>query len=324
MERKSQYKKNFLNYFFLSNNEFQSSSLKYLITDRILGLYIGINPKNIFISTKDAIFMVSIKALMARAAKFITDISWDTNWRLYLSMFDLEHLAEDVPRLYRSQSFGDPDYPTCVFHLLTLIAKTDEKLAVEFISYLLSKEFDLAKDEIISQDPILLKELGLVQEEKAGNFSVLPIQITIEKLIEIKTLPHDFYYELQDQINKAYAYDILPAVQILSRKFLENLIIDILRKKYTMKNVDLFYNKGFGRFHGFNTLLKNVSDRIDDFTAISPVFDKDFLKLINNFREQGNSSAHTIELKHDRSQIKKQGEEFEYIIKVLVKVYQAI
>jgi len=268
--------------------------------------------------------MTSTKALMARAAKFITDITWDTSWNIYLSMFDLEDLAEDIPRLYRSQSFGDTDYPTCVFHLLTKIAERNEKQAIDFITYLLSKEFDLEKDEIISQDPYLLKELGLVKEEKAGEFSVLPIQVSIEKLIEIKTLPNDFYYDLQDQINKAYAYNVLPAVQILIRKFFENLIVDILRKKYTMKQVDLFYDPKNCRFHGFNTLLKNVTEKIDDFKAVSAAFNKDFLKLINKYREQGNSSAHTIELHLDRNQIKKQGEELEYIIKVLVKVYQSI
>ena len=268
--------------------------------------------------------MVSTKALMARAAKLITDNSSDTTWPLYLSMFDLETLAEDVPRLYRSQSFGDPDYPTCVFRLLNLIAKQNESIAIDFIKYLLSKDFDLEKDEIISQDPYLLKELGLVQEEKAGEFTVMPIQITVEKLIDIKTLPHDFYYELRDQINKAYLYDILPAVQILSRKFLESLIVDILRKKYTMKQIDLFYDSKHGRFNGFNTLLCNISERIDYFKAVSTAFDKDFLKLVNNFRAQGNSSAHTIELNLDRNQIKTQGGELEYVIKVLVKVYQSI
>jgi len=71
-------------------------------------------------------------------------------------------------------------------------------------------------------------------------------------------------------------------------------------------------------------LLKNLHDRIDDFTGISPVFNSDFLKKINKFREQGNSSAHTLELNLDKEELKKDAKDLEYIIKVLVKVLNSI
>ena len=66
--------------------------------------------------------MPSTKALLARAAKFITGIASDTNWRLYSTMFDVDDIAEGITRLYRSQGFGDPDYPGCVHRLFQAIA----------------------------------------------------------------------------------------------------------------------------------------------------------------------------------------------------------
>jgi len=55
----------------------------------------------------------------------------------------------------------------------------------------------------------------------------------------------------------------------LNRKFLENLIVDILRNKYGMKNIDLFYDTKKGKLHIFEVLLKNLNDRIDDLSNIS-------------------------------------------------------
>ena len=268
----------------------------------------------------DGDIVVSTKALLARAAKFLTDITYDTDWHIYTTMFDVDDIADNVYRLYRSQSFHDPDYPSCVHNLFQEIAERDENLAIEFVRYVISHEFDLKNEEIISKDLELLKALNLIGEE-TGFPTIVP---TFEKYLSVKVLPGDFYIELQEQINKAFAYNILPAVQILSRKFLENLIVDILRKRYGMQRVELFYDTSRRRFHGFETLLKNLHDRIDDFTGISPVFNSDFLKKINKFRELGNSSAHTLELNLDKEELKKDVKDLEYIIKVLVKVLNSI
>lgn len=264
--------------------------------------------------------MVSTRALLARAAKFITDINNDTDWHLYATMFDIEDIADNVPRLYRSQSFHDPDYSSCVHKLFQDIAEEDENLAIEFVRYVISQEFNLENENIISKDPELLQALDLGGE---GEIKLPVIPYPHKKYLNVKVLPGDFYIELQEQINKAFAYGILSAVQILSRKFLENLIVDILRKKYGMQRIELFYNTSRRKCHGFEVLLKNLHDRIDDFIGISPAFNDDFLKKINKFREQGNSSAHTIELNLDKEELEKDAKDLEYIIKLLVKVLKA-
>jgi len=265
--------------------------------------------------------MVSTKALFARAAKFITDITYETKWQIYAPMFDVEDIADSVPRLYRSQSFHDPDYPVCVSTLFQKIAAEDEHLAIEFVKYVIANEIDLTNEGVVSKDIELLKSLGFLNGEAA---SLPSVPLSIKKYIDIKVLPGDFYIELQEQINKSFAYGIFPAVQILSRKFLESLLVDILRKKYGDQRIELFYDPSRRRFHSFERLLNNLQDRIDDFKAISPEFNTEFLKKINGFREQGNSSAHTIELKIDKSDLEKDGKDLEFILKLLIRVFESV
>ena len=246
--------------------------------------------------------MTPTKAILARAAKFITGLDSDTDWHLYATMFEVEDIASNVNRLYRSQSFCDPDYTSCVNQLFQNIADKDENLAINFVKYIISNDFNLENEDIISKDPGFLQSLNLLGESE---IYIPTTMFLYKKYIDVKVLPGDFYFELQEQINKAFIYGILPAVQILSRKILENLLVDILRKKYGMKRIELFYDTGRRRFHGFEHLLKNLDDRIDDFDGISPAFDSKFLSNVNKFREQGNSSAHTIELNLEKDNIEK-------------------
>jgi hypothetical protein len=266
---------------------------------------------------------MSTESVMARAAKYITDITWGTNWNLYLSIFDIVDIAEDVPRLYKSQSWKDPDYPDAVHNLFLTIAHYNEKLSYDFLRYVITNEVDLKNKEYVMKDPALLSSLGIIKGEDAEIVHI-PVDISPEEYLDIKVLPNDFYIELQEQINRAFAYNVLSAVPILSRKFLENLIIDILRKKYKGPGIDLYYNPAHRRFHGFEMLLKNLSDKISagDFAGVSSIFDNIFLRRVNEFREQGNSTAHSIETKIERNTIKDNAEELSFLIKVLLKVLQ--
>jgi len=266
--------------------------------------------------------MASKKALLAIAAKFLTDITYDTKWQIYCTMYEVDEIADNVGRLYRSQTFHDPDYPDCVHQLFQDIGiGKGEDFAIEFVKYVISKEVNLKNEEVISTNPELLQALNLLGGEET---EVLPIPPVYKRYLNVETLPDDFYIELREQINKAFAYGVLPAVQILSRKFLENLVVDILRKKYGMKQVELFFDTNKRRFNNFEVLLKNLQEKIDDFIVISSAFDADFLKKVNRFREQGNSSAHTIELNLSREKLEKDAKDLEYIIKLLVKVYNAL
>ncbi len=86
------------------------------------------------------------------------------------------------------------------------------------------------------------------------------IGVSFTKYLDISDVPDPFYRDLIDLINKCYSYGIYPAVLVFSRKLLENLLVDILRKKYGMQNVELFFDTKRRRFRSFNELLKNFEE----------------------------------------------------------------
>ena len=83
---------------------------------------------------------------------------------------------------------------------------------------------------------------------------------------------------------------------ILSRKLIENLIIDVLRKKYPpdkIRNLNLYYDKNKRRFHDFTVLLDNLEKRKRKFQIDEPTVSK-FISLAKPFRFYANSKAHSM------------------------------
>lgn len=267
---------------------------------------------------------LQINQLLARAADLLithiwknTDCSDMVEWRIHAEIFDIRAIADSIRRLYESQKFGDPDYPQCVLKFFKKVAEEkNEELALDFVRHVLSKELDLSNEEIINSDPDLLAELELLDENaELPNIN----SFSYQKVLDVNNLPDDFYIELQEQINKVFISEIYPAVRVLARKMLENLLIDILRKKYSMKNIDIFYNPAQNRFQSFSILIENLEDNLSDFQPIEPAINKEFVNKIDDFREKGNASAHSITLDIKKEELEKELEELEYIIKVFVR-----
>jgi hypothetical protein len=97
-------------------------------------------------------------------------------------------------------------------------------------------------------------------------------------LISIQSIPDDFYVKLIDEINILYANGRYISVCILVRKLLENLVIDILRKKFGTAQLELYYNPKKGMFNNFSTLLDNLDVKIDEFRHVDSNFNKSVLK----------------------------------------------
>lgn len=150
----------------------------------------------------------------------------------------------------------------------------------------------------------------------------------IKKFIEIKTYPSDFYYKLQKDINLAYTQEIYTAVLILIRKLLENLILDILRKRYgysSKENVNLYFNTDRRQFRPLNTLIKNLDTKIKegDF-SVFPTMNKDLIKEISKYKDIGNRSAHTIEVDLGKDDVKKYEGKLEFVLNVLIQTLNGL
>jgi hypothetical protein len=114
-----------------------------------------------------------------------------------------------------------------------------------------------------------------------------------------RLIPSDFrdqfYADLVLELNYAYGYGLQRSSEILFRTLIENLLIDLLRDKYTVSKVTLFYDTRRQRFHDLSVLIASVRAGLPDFSPYSASVDKSFCDLLNGYREIGNAKAHKLE-----------------------------
>lgn len=261
-----------------------------------------------------------LKSFRASAAKLITDNTWETNWSIISSMFMFSEEATNTYRLYRSQSFEDPDYPSIVLNFFESAFENDSGRAISMIIYILE---DLKKSGTIDETELIRYPVvkAIMEKREYADLSTVILSSITDKFLEIKELPDDFYYDLQDEVNRTFSVGSYVSVDILIRKILENLLVDILRKKFDMVNVDMFYSTTHRRFHGFNHLVKNFSDNLDSFKHVIPSLNSDFIQKLNLFRETGNSSAHTLEIFRKEKDLIDKKEDMYFTIKTLVRLF---
>jgi len=263
------------------------------------------------------------EAFIASVVKLLTDRTWDTNWNLVSGMFMFSDEAEETYRLFRSQMFQDPDYPDRVHEFLKVAHSVDSDRAIAMMVYIIQEMMaeNLVNQYEINRYPVVK---AFLERKDVSDFAVAMPKVRKVKYLDIKELPDDFYYNLAESINKSFAYGIHSAVDIMARKILENLLVDILRKKFAMREVELFFDKDHGRFHGFNVLLKNFRDRLNEFKPVIPTLDLKFIDKLNSFREEGNSAAHTLELEISEAELEAKKDELQFVVKTLVRLYRNI
>jgi len=98
------------------------------------------------------------------------------------------------------------------------------------------------------------------------------------------------------EINKAYTARCYTATFILCRKIMENLLIEILRKKYPGSSQSdrlLYYNHNQGKFHDLKIIIKNLKLKARDFGP-----EKKQIELIckksTEFKEDANDKTHSL------------------------------
>ena len=103
------------------------------------------------------------------------------------------------------------------------------------------------------------------------------------------------YSELVDEINKSVTYNLPNAAYILSRKLIENLVVDALRKRFggSKEGVNLYYNTAKRRFHDLHILIDNLNSNKNQYISEETEIEK-IVELSNKFKDKANSSAHSI------------------------------
>jgi hypothetical protein len=117
----------------------------------------------------------------------------------------------------------------------------------------------------------------------------------IELFLTIQT-NNVFYNKHIDEVNKAYSAKCFTAVNILLRKIIENMIIDILRTKYpaiSRENKELYYDVNRNVYNDFSKVLDNLYSKRNEFGI-----DKKKIERLNNlckaFKDDANDKTHSL------------------------------
>lgn len=124
-------------------------------------------------------------------------------------------------------------------------------------------------------------------------------------LLVTTELTDTYYSKLVFEINRAFGYGLYTATLVLVRKLFENLIVDLLRTRYGMRRIDLFYWKERHMHHSLSTLISNLRDNAEDFKIYTDAFNKDknFFRFLDEMKEQADAGAHSLEILPDPDKI---------------------
>ena len=100
-----------------------------------------------------------------------------------------------------------------------------------------------------------------------------------------------------DEFNRAYNYKCYTGAYILSRKIIENLIIDILQKNYppdaSVLNKELYWDIKLKRFKDFSVILKNLYDKRQDFQPNKSKAIERLYQKAKEFKGLANDKTHS-------------------------------
>ncbi len=155
-----------------------------------------------------------------------------------------------------------------------------------------------------------LKENGIQYDEASRQFSYADstVKISITPYLSTSFIMADLreplYENLKKEINLTYGYGLFTSALVLSRKLIENLLIDILREKYPASagGLDIYYIASKGRFKDLSVLIDELEDRKMEFTPDVQVVER-ILDLIKPIRETANSSAHSVVFSSNKDDI---------------------
>lgn len=257
------------------------------------------------------------QTLMAQFSKFVVDKDIGTkDWKMLTSEYMVRDEAEGTSRFFRSWDWGDEDRDSQTLEFLRTIYAKDEERTLA----LMKRVYDFVggADGKELQKYHMLKNLEGSRTDITGGLPTLTV--TTELFLDIDNTTDDFYDELIENINQCYQIGVYDGTFVLTRKLLENLVIELLRKEYPKSYLKMYYIPEQHRFRNFNDLLEVFEYRLKDYQSYSDGLDNELISDIDRFRDSANSDAHSIVRKPDKDEIDNLGDDAEHAAKVMFRV----
>lgn len=260
-----------------------------------------------------------MQALIGQFTRFAAESDLNHNdWESVAMEFGVHDIASSINRFYRSWKWGDEDRQANTNQFLRKVAEEDQDIALGMMRRIYSM---VDPDSDALQRYPALEVLEGDDREPAG-IAVPHISIHSEPFLDIDNVPGTFYPGLVEDINQCYSIGVNDATLVLTRKLLENLLIDIIRKQYGKQKIHLYYLPDNRRFQNFSTLIDNFEDKLDDFQHLSGSLDNDFVDELDAFRQNANAEAHSIETNITETEMEEYQEQARHVAQVLFRVRQ--
>lgn len=195
---------------------------------------------------------------------------------------------------------------------------------IRFVETAITKIFIDKRSEIEFEKKKARK--AATSKKKKGATPVIKVPETKAKeedIIDVKgDYPQSFYYKLHDEINHCYGSNYPNATFFLTRKLVENLVFNILEKKFP-NDVDLWYDKGISYHLPLGVLIKNLYDKRNDFKPNAGRYIEKFNTDVGTFKKEANIKAHNIfEYLENKDELKKF--KISDIVQLLINIYQTL
>ncbi len=162
----------------------------------------------------------------------------------------------------------------------------------------------------------------LISEQKT-NFTEEAIHEQTKPFLKTENFQDPFYRKLIEQINKCYRYDMPDIALERIRKLFENLLIDILKKKYP--NDISTYQNSKKKHHPFHIIVENTTKKIKkgDFENVKSKFEE-AIDWITKLRDEGSKSTHSITFDAKKPYLDKIHDEIERKVELLLRILYLI
>lgn len=260
-----------------------------------------------------------IQTIIGQFSRFAVEVNLSrSDWEMAATEFGVHTTASNINRFYRSWHWGDDDRQVTAVRFLRTVANEDEDVALGIMKRLYSMadpDFDL------NQKYPALEVIGGEERDPAA-VGIPQVQIHSERFIDIDNVPGAFYPDLVKDVNRCYRLGIYDATLVLTRKLLENLLIDVLRRKYDTNRIEHYHQPHNGRFQNFSTLIDNFEDHINDFQYLSGGLNEDFINELNSFRQNANAEAHSIETSITEDEMETYQDQARHASQILFRVME--
>lgn len=146
-----------------------------------------------------------------------------------------------------------------------------------------------------------------------------------ERFIDSDIFEEHRYKKLVDDINESYRYHVYDGTMVLTRKFFENLIFEILRGEYSGEDTQMFFDQENQRHYNFDELLNNLKIGVPDIKRFTKEgLDREMVEDIRELKEKGNKGAHSIRVNFDEGEVEALSDDATHLAEVIYEVWTGV